>query len=166
MVKKAASGKSRASNAGTVRVVMKHARQCAGAMLENAIFIQQELPNVRMDDPTRAATAELCAQLIGTKHDVVHELFDLDDLLSGGATEKRIASAIARIMDWLRRDIRQMHELVTALEAAAKRDRACSSAYMLVSESAVNILNPFNKVKKAADRLAGTVEPAPPSAKA
>ncbi|GDX11828.1 hypothetical protein LBMAG57_36000 [Verrucomicrobiota bacterium] len=79
-----------------------------------------------------------------------------DELLASGASDERIKSAIARIIDWLGDDIRQMHELVTALDAAAKNDPTRVSAYLLVAGSAVNILNPFNRAAEAADLLAET----------
>jgi hypothetical protein len=125
-------------------------------MLESGTYIGRELPNVRMDEPVRMATVELCSRLVGTKHDIIHELFELDELLASGASDERIKSAIARIIDWLGDDIRQMHELVTALDAAAKNDPTRVSAYLLVAGSAVNILNPFNRAAEAADLLAET----------
>ena len=135
---------------------MNEARKCAAAMLESGTYIGRELPNVRMDEPVRMATVELCSRLVGTKHDIIHELFELDELLASGASDERIKSAIARIIDWLGDDIRQMHELVTALDAAAKNDPTRVSAYLLVAGSAVNILNPFNRAAEAADLLAET----------
>jgi hypothetical protein len=143
-------------NTSALRNVMNEARKCAAAMLESGTYIERELPNVRMDEPVRVATVKLCSKLIGTKHDIIHELFELDELLASGASDERIKSAIARIIDWLGDDIRQMHELVTALDAAAKNDPTRVSAYLLVAGSAVNILNPFNRAAEAADLLAET----------
>jgi len=143
-------------NTSALRNVMNEARKCAAAMLESGTYIERELPNVRMDEPVRVATVELCSRLVGTKHDIIHELFELDELLASGASDERIKSAIARIIDWLGDDIRQMHELVTALDAAAKNDPTRVSAYLLVAGSAVNILNPFNRAAEAADLLAET----------
>lgn len=143
-------------NPSALQIVMNEARKCAAAMLESGTYIERELPNVRMDEPVRMATVELCSRLVGTKHDIIHELFELDELLASGASDERIKSAIARIIDWLGDDIRQMHELVTALDAAAKNDPTRVSAYLLVAGSAVNILNPFNRAAEAADLLAET----------
>ena len=143
-------------NTDAVQTVMNEGRKCALAMLESGTYMERELPNVCMNESVRVAAAELCSQLIGTKHDIFHELFELDELLTTGAPDDQIKSAIALIIRWLWDDIRQMHELVTSLEAAAKNDPACGSAYILVAESAVNILNPFNRAKEAADLLTGT----------
>jgi hypothetical protein len=143
-------------NTSALQIVMNEARKCAAAMLESGTYIERELPNVSMDEPVRVATVELCSRLVGTKHDIIHELFELDELLASGASDERIKSAIARIIDWLGDDIRQMHELVTALDAAAKNAPSRVSAYLLVAGSAVNILNPFNRAAEAADLLAET----------
>ena len=143
-------------NTSAVRTVLNEAHTCAMAMLDSGTYIERELPNVRMDEPIRAVASELCSQLIGTKHDIIHELSELDDLLTNGATDERIVSAVALIIRWLWDDIRQIHELVTMLQASSEIDPACGGAYILVAESAVNILNPFNRAKEAADLLADT----------
>ena len=143
-------------NTSALQNVMNEARKCAAAMLESGTYIGRELPNVRMDEPVRVATVELCSRLVGTKHDIIHELFELDELLASGASDERIKSVIARIIDWLWEDIQRMHEIVTTLEAATHREPDDGGAYILVAECAVNILNPFNRAKEAADSLAET----------
>lgn len=58
---------------------LQEARQCAMEMLANASYIEGELPNVELPDNLRAMTAQLCTTLVGTKHDVISELAELDD---------------------------------------------------------------------------------------
>ena len=144
-------------NATALHTVMNEARNCASAMLESGTFIGRELPNVRMDEPVRVATVEICSHLLGTKHDIIHELFEIDELLANGASDKRIMSAIALIIDWLWEDIQRMHEIVTTLEASTHREPDYGGAYILIAECAMNILNPFNRAKEAADSLAETI---------
>ena len=140
-------------NTTAVRSVMDDAHRCAMAMLDSGTYIERELPNVHMDDATRTSATELCSQLIGTNFDIIHELSDLDDLLKDGAGDERILTAVARIIQWLSDDISRIDQLVTRLEAAGERDPRCGSAYILVAESAVNILIPFKRAKAAADLL-------------
>lgn len=45
------------------------ARECAVQMMQNAIYVQKELPNVQMSGALRRQAGETCDQLIGTKHD-------------------------------------------------------------------------------------------------
>jgi hypothetical protein len=139
-------------NISAVRAVMTEARGCAMAMLENASYIQKQLPNVRMNDALRQQTQQVCTSLIGTKYDIISELSELDELL-GSASESVILSRVDRIVQWLQEGITRTHGLVLALETASKQDPACAGAYILASESATNILVAFNRTKAAADSL-------------
>jgi hypothetical protein len=51
-----------------------------------------------------------------------------------------------------------MHQLVMALESGSKQDPACRLAYVLVAESATNILNAFNRTRAAADSMFAEAE--------
>ena len=68
-------------NVNAIRAMMTAAHDCAMEMFTNADFIQKELPNVKMPDALRATPEDLCSELIGTKHDIVSELSELDELL-------------------------------------------------------------------------------------
>ena len=140
-------------NKSSVQAVMGEASRCALVMLENAAYIQGELAKVRMSDALRAQTEEACAAMIGTKHDIFSELFELDELLGSGASAAVIRSRVDRIVRWFGEDIGRMHQLVMALQSACEQDRSCVAAYVLVAESAANILRAFNRTAAAADSL-------------
>jgi hypothetical protein len=140
-------------NTSALRTAMKESYACAMAMLETGTYIERELPTVQMDERVRVKVSELCSELIGTKHDVVHELAELDELLTNGVTGEQVTSALGRIIRWLWDDIHQMHDIVTLLRAAADSDPAYSLGFILVSESAVSILGPFTRAKEAADSV-------------
>lgn len=98
--------------------VMNAAHDCAMIMLETANYIQGELPNVHMDEALQTQAEEVCNALIGTKHDVISGLFEIDDLLRPtGASSAEITSRLERIIRWLREDVSRMHELVMALDS-------------------------------------------------
>ena len=141
-------------NESAIQEAMSAARDCAMVMLETADYIQAELPNVQIDKALQSRTKTVCSALIGTKHDVISELFEIDDLLSpGGASSSEIASRLDRIIRWLWEDVSGMHKLVMALDSAKKRNPAFALAYVLVAESATNVLNAFNRTRAAADFL-------------
>lgn len=140
-------------NVFAVHAVIAEARDCALVMLESATYIESELPNVRMNDALRVHTEEVCTALVGTKHDIISELFELDELLGSQASASVIRSRVNRIVQWFRDDITKMHELVMALESASKQDPSCGPAYFLVAESAASILSAFNRTSAAADSL-------------
>lgn len=140
-------------NESLVREVLTALRSCAMVMLENAIYIQKELSNVLMDDSLRAQTVEVCSALVGAKHDAISELFELDELLATKPSKSVIISRVNRLEQWLWDDIKKMHSIVTALNSASTQDPKRGSAYLLVAESATNILNSFNRFTAAADAL-------------
>jgi hypothetical protein len=132
---------------------MIEARNCALVMLESATYIQRELAHVRLNHELRAQTEQVCTALVGTKHDIISELFELDELLGPDASAPVIRSRVNRIVQWLWDDITRMHQLVMALESASKQNPVCGLAYVLVAESATNMLNAFNRTRTAADSL-------------
>ena len=142
-----------AATINRIREFQDHTRECAVQMMMNAIFIQQELPNVRMSDELRRRTEKLCSVLIGTKHDLVTEIFELDEALEAGAGNVEVLRRINRMVQWAGEDALKMHEIVMALAADAQKDVMNGGAYLLVSESAVNILTPRTQMRQLAAQL-------------
>jgi len=140
-------------NGSSIHTVMTEARSCALVIMESASFIQSELANVRMNDGLRTQTEQVCAGLIGTKHDIITELDELDELIDSEASASDIRSKVNILVQWLQDDITRMHQLVTALESAYKQDPECRDAYVLVTESTTNILKAITRTKAAADTL-------------
>jgi hypothetical protein len=140
-------------NVSALEILVTEARNCAMAMLENAMYIRGELASVSMSDALRARTQEMCDSLVSTKHDVIHELFELDDLVASDPSASAIPRTVERIVAWLGEEVAPMHELVMALDSAREKDPAHGAAYVLVVESAANILVAFNRTKAAAAPL-------------
>ena len=143
-----------------IQAAMAECRDCAMVMLENATFVQRELPNVQMDADLLSQTEQVCSDMVGTKHDIISDLFELDEKLqSADVAQARdyAASTLGRLVRWMSEDMVKMHELIVGLEAASKRDPKSGSAFMLVLESATNILNAFNRVRAAVDLLKAEV---------
>jgi hypothetical protein len=86
-------------------------------MFENASYVQRELSNVVIADPLRSQTAEICDAMVGTKHDIISELFEIDELLKSDAELAVISSCLARSIRWLWEDISKLHQVVMALRA-------------------------------------------------
>jgi hypothetical protein len=120
-------------------------------MLENASYVQRELPNVVIADALRSQTAEVCDAMVGTKHNIISELFEIDELLKSDAKSAIISSRLARSIRWLWEDISRLDQVVMALRAKSQRDETFTLALILVEESAANILNAFNRAKATVD---------------
>ena len=130
-------------------------RDCALAMMGNATYIQQELPRVEMTEELRSRTAEICESMVGTKHDVISALFELDELLQAKTDWAVVSSRIDRALRWLSEEISRMHELVLDLLADSQKNEGHTLALVLVQESAANIITAFNRAKAAAAALPG-----------
>jgi hypothetical protein len=108
-----------------------------------------------MDAALREQTEKVCGDLIGTKHDVVHEAFELDDLLESNASEERTLARIDFIGRLLHEDIKiKLHRVVKSIQAAGD-----TIAYVLVAESATDILNEYNRFIAAVDALRASASP-------
>ena len=138
-------------NSSAVQEALSAIRDCAFIMLENASYIQRELPNVVIADPLRSQTAEVCEAMVGTGHDIISELFEIDELFKSDAESAIISSRLARSIRWLWEDISRLHQVVMALRADSQKDRNYTLALILVEESAANIVNTFNRAKAAVD---------------
>jgi len=137
-----------------VESVMAAARSCAMAMMQNADYIQRELPGISMPETLRTQVAELCSELIGTKHDVFTELFELDTIMrSHGVERPEIQPILDRIASWFGQDSAQMNEVVKALQTQAETDSSCMLVALLVSESSTNVLNALNNFLEKMDAL-------------
>ena len=136
-----------------IREFQAHTRECAVQMMMNALYIQRELPNVQMNDELRQRTVDLCGTLIGTKHDLVTEIFELDEALEKGAGNVEVLRRITRMVQWAGEDALKMHEVVMALDAELQKRVMDGGAYILVSESAVNILTPLHEMRQLAVQL-------------
>ena len=141
-------------NSPAVLGVISAIRDCALIMLENASYIQRELPNVEMSEALRSQTAEVCESMVGTKHDVISEIFKIDELLESKTDWAVVSSRTDRLIRWLWEDILKMHHMVMALREDSQKNQNHRLALVLVEESAANIVNAFNCAKAAVDALA------------
>jgi hypothetical protein len=125
------------------------AESCAHEMLSTASYIEGELPSLRLPPPYVKSIAEVCSSLVGTKHDVISELHELGELSADRASET-VQDRVERIHAWLGEELPKLHKLVKSLESASQSQPEIGTAYILVAESAVNILMSFGKVTDAA----------------
>jgi hypothetical protein len=116
-------------------------RSCAMQMMSNASYIQRELPTIEVPDELRAKVEALCESLIGTKHDVITELFELDEQARAGVSEEKLSEKMHRTVKWLCEPIQEMHELVQEVEQLTSKDPRYGLLFILIIESATNIAN-------------------------
>lgn len=147
-------------NADLAQSFLSQAGTCARAMLENSAYIEGELPNVELPSGLDAKARQVCSNLVAAKHDVIHEISEIDDLLKPSSQDDAaICARIRRIVDWLSEPILEMDELVQGLQSASQNDPRYGLAFMLTAESATNIMNTFQSTVDAADAVENDVKP-------
>lgn len=109
-------------------------------MMENAVYIQKELPSLEMPDSLRDQIAKLCSDLISSKHDLVSEVVELREATADDARLERVIAPVKRILGRLQDDVSSIHECVKAVNEAVKCKAASPIVGMLIMESAANIL--------------------------
>ena len=80
------------------------AARCAHEMLNNAFYIQKELPSIDLEGSYREQIAEVCSGLVWTKHDVISELHDLDEV-DAAADSVEVQRRVRRVVDWAAEEI-------------------------------------------------------------
>lgn len=130
------------------------AHACAMQMLQNAAYIEQEISKIEIDEESCRQILDVCSALVGTKHDVISELSDLEDPdLWPGAEE--IQHRVKRIMGCSAEELAKLHALVQALQIGSGQDRGSGLAFLLVAESATNVLKAFSGMSDAAEKYLG-----------
>lgn len=123
------------------------ARECAMQMMANATYIKNHLHEVTIPAEIVPRIEAACESLVGTKHDIIHEVFELEESDAFHKTAERIN----RIIQWLFEPVEELHAIVQSLQFAAIQDHRHSTAALLVMESALNVINAFNAAGEAAD---------------
>ena len=138
-----------------IRAFQEVASDCAEQMAANGGYIQRELGNVHMNDELRTRTQELCTDLGALHFDLYSEIVDINRLLEEDGSNDQIIETVGLIEKSAQDAALRMHGIVMALDEEAKKGYREIAAYMLVSESAVNILGPLKRMRKLAEQLRG-----------
>jgi hypothetical protein len=120
-------------------------------MRESSDFLQKELASVKVEPAHEQAIREVCEKFVGNWFDIRTELEEMAELGQPDCSPA-IRARVDRIHRWLGEELPALHQLVTDLSAAAERDPLCGSAYILVAESATNVLGAYAEVADARER--------------
>ncbi len=133
----------------TVHDFMAKARACALVMAENASYVQGELDAVVLSAEHRARTEAVCQSLLGTKHDVIHDLSEMDNLVAAWEAPSVLRARGERIAGRLREEAAGLDGLVAELRAVSALDVGRKLAYVLIAESAANVLRAIHETDEA-----------------
>jgi hypothetical protein len=125
----------------TIRHFLNQARDRAMQMMENGSFIRKELPSLRMPDALRQKLDVLCESLIGTKYDLIHEVYGIDELLDGSPESPAIAQGVERIRQWIFESNMEFNDCAKEVQRAMELGEADALLSILIMESGTNILS-------------------------
>jgi hypothetical protein len=118
--------------------------QCAMQMMNNAEYVRRELPALKLTDELHTLISSLCDEWTSTKFDVFTEMYDLRDGITTNAfNAPEILVRCVRVETRLNEPIGKADGVIKRLETA-KEGNECADAglaWMLVAESATNVLN-------------------------
>lgn len=124
-----------------IRRFLTETHACAIQMMQNAAYIQKEIPSLEMPDALRVTIGELCDELIGTKHDLIHEIHEIEPLITSDPDSAQVQHGIASIRQWTAETVGSINHGIAEIQEAVAKGSATPMLGMLVMESAVNILN-------------------------
>ncbi len=139
----------------TFSAAMTALRACALSLQENATYLLDELPKVQMTESLRQEMVEICGSMVATKHDVISVLADIDDMQGPGSGYEEILRRLERCLAWIRQEFDRLHQVEVALQREAASDATAATGFILVAESAVNVLHAFQEAKEQVDELLG-----------
>ena len=73
---------------------LTESRNCALQMMQNAAYMQKELPSLEMSDGLREEIGKLCDDLISTKHALIAQIFECYELLEEDSDAPQIGKMI------------------------------------------------------------------------
>lgn len=124
------------------------ARHCAMEMASNAEYIRNELPHVTLPPGLGETLIDACDELVSAKFDVISELSGLDDLLGTEGGSPEILAKLERILTHMDDAAIRLHPVVMTLGEAAAGDSRYGLAFLLVAESAVNVLGAHEAIPR------------------
>ena len=133
----------------------------------NVSYIQKELPALKVSRVERKRIDESCTEFQDAIYDVGKEILNLEDKLGLHPGQEPFDPNITNpdprvtmgfIASWLLAEIETMHQTVLRLDLAAAKAPTNGGVYLLVSESATNILRSYNKIKKILNAIHGQLD--------
>ncbi len=135
------------------------ARACVHQLLENAVYVRRELPNVDLPDPLRREVEALCDTWLEAKHDAFTGLIELAEAAdTDGSDATDLANRCRQIDGILVGVFAPTDHVVQRLQEAAAENPALGLAAILVTESARNIIITYPAFRVTKECSAGKLE--------
>ena len=129
------------------------AHHCAMEMMNNALYIRKEIPGVEFPPGIKETLSGACGAMLEAKLDLVSDLHALDEQVVAPLESVLCSSAFHRILARLDEAALLLHPAVVALKEAAGLEKRFQLTYLLVAESAVNVLNAHAAIHRPEENI-------------
>ena len=136
---------------------------------DNASYMNKEVPGLVDSPQVKAAIAERCANLASLAWDLADEIINLQDKLGlrpgqpphdPNIVNPNPRVTLAFFRNWPREELSKLNDLLESLRVEdMPQTRSSSLSFLLVAESAINILNAYAHAMDAADRIEQQIPP-------
>ena len=117
------------------------ARACIHQLLENAVYVRQELPNVGLPEALKHEVEALCDTWLAAKHDALNDLDGIAEAMESAPGDPPSLAARCRRVHGILGDVFEPTDrVIRQLRQAAQENARLGLAALLVTESAANIL--------------------------
>lgn len=140
-----------------------------GEVQSNVSYMCLELANVPLSEELKPELVGVLYEFDSLLHDLRAEARNLEDKLGMHPGEEpndpNIVNPDPRVTlgflsEWPKESFLMLDAVVRKLEQVAQRDMTAGSAYILVAESAVNVLKAHTEMLDAVERIRATLEKA------
>ncbi len=134
----------------------------------NVNFVRSELANVTLPDDESVSLTKMLNEFSGLLYDLRTEARNLEDKLGmhpgeppndPGICNPDPRATLGFLREWPRGAFISMNAVVEKLQAAMRRDPAVGLAYILVAESASNMLRAYSEILNAIERIDAILGP-------
>lgn len=126
------------------RRIIGEARKCADIVQSNAHFIEEALPNVPLDKTTKEEIKDLYSHMSTVYLDILEVAGELEEKLrSENFHFKSFKTHSRLVVCWMREIIDHLNLIVTRVQENAQTNPELQTTFMLLAESAVNLMNAF-----------------------
>ena len=149
-------------NAEVFRALVAQIHSSVAEIGGNIDFVRDELPVLTIPEAEQLRIVEVCEGFEGALYEVRKEIRNLEDKLGMHAGQEPFDPDIKNpdplvtigfIDRWLWTEIEAMHQTVLHLDRLSKDDHALGVAYLLVAESAANVLTAYSSVQVSLSRI-------------
>lgn len=121
----------------------------------NLHYVLRELPTLKLLPERRDHISNVCTDFLFTVEDLIKEACEVEEQLQMAPSSRRatLLHFLNAAGQQLEEELRQLHDVVLSLKSATDSEPALGLVFVLVAESATNILHAYAAIKERLENL-------------